>query len=299
MTTHTLTSDNRNDLLKPSPNIRVGLLAPLDKHDEVCLDPRWEEPFTERGIEVLRIPVGSEDIPEILKNLDGLVMPGGDSNIHPFFYTGLYADFDDQDVLRDQYAMDMIKEAYRIDLPTLGICRGMQEMIVAFDGKLGTLDKEQYDHSHGYKAPVIDGYRCRKIMDERVHPFLVQPGGVLSKVYNEEALVKNGFNPGEELWVNSTHHEGTTLEAWAGSKTLRDAFIVEALAPDNVVEAISAIGKRFFVGVQPHYELEGPLRDMLLDDRKYGFVKHVLDGFRARTGALHASKERELMPETT
>ena len=292
----TLTSKNRDDILKPSPRVRVGLLGPLGENEKVCLDPRWIEPFSEREIEVIRIPVGSKNIPEILEHLDGLVLPGGDSNIHPFFYTGFYADFDNQDIQRDNYAFDLIKEAYRIDLPTLGICRGMQEMIVAFEGHLQTLDKGEYDHAQGYKAPFVNGYRCRKTMDNPAHPFLVQSKGILSKIYNEQTLQKNieklesnGFYRDGKIWVNSTHHEGTTLELWAGSKKLRETFIIEALAPDDVVEAISAIGKRFFVGLQPHFELEGVLRDMLFDNPQHGFVKHILDRHNEKIGHLKAA----------
>ncbi len=171
----------------------------------------------------------------------------------------------------------------------------MQEMIVAFEGQLKPLDKGEYDHAHGYKAPMINGYRCRKTMDEPVHPLLIQPKGILSGIYNEQALQqykdvleKRGLYRDGELWVNSTHHEGTTLELWAGSKKLRETFIIEALAPDDVVEAMSAIGKRFFLGLQPHYELEGPLRDMLLDDPENGMIKHVVDRHRERTALLKA-----------
>ena len=291
-TSHILTAENRSEVLKPSSHARVAIMTPVDDSGNSQLCDRWDKPFLARGVDIIRVPVGTPGIPEILAGVDGLLMPGGNSNINPFFYTGIYADFDDQDIARDEYAIELLRHAYDIDLPTLGVCRGMQEMVVAFDGQLMKLVIDKYDHGYGYKGLREDGSLCLKTVDELVHPFIIEEGGHLSKIYNRKALIAEGFDPDEPFWTNSTHHEGTTVELWNDirSRKLRERFIIEARAPDNVVEAISARNKTFFVGVQPHFEIEGKLHQMLFDTPKQGFMHFVNKHQRSRTLHLIAEK---------
>ncbi len=252
--------ESRNDILKPSAHLRVGVLAPLDECGGFCLDPRWAKPFEKAGIAVRCIPVGCENIAESLHNIHGLLLPGGDSNIHPIFYNPKIAEDnfsseEDRDIDRDKTAIALIQKAYDLDIPTLGICRGMQEMIVAFGGQLQKLDFSQIDHAAGYEAAKSEtGQRCTEDMDKRIHDVEVQPGGFLDNIYTDKNFA-----------VNSIHHEGITEKQWASirNKTARNVFRIEALAPDGVIEGISAKDKACIIGVQAHFELEGPLHDGL------------------------------------
>ncbi len=235
--------------------IRVGILAPKDEFDQIKLCSRWMEPFERAGIEVVHIPVGTENIREALGDVHGLLLPGGDANIHPIFYGGEKMEKPDlRDIERDHTAIRLVLEAYKRDIPTFGICRGMQEMIVAFGGQIDDLDTSIIDHAKGYQiAPINEkGQRNHEAMDTRVHEFEIQAGGILAGVFNEKTWM-----------VNSIHGQGITLDQFksARNKRLRDRFRIEALAPDGVVEAISAKEKQFFLGVQPHFELEGPMHE--------------------------------------
>lgn len=241
-----LTPQNRESVLFNHAGLRVGIMAPLDKETgapKLC--ERWITPFLNHGIDVLLIPVGSGEVEGILDNIDGLLMPGGHTNIHPSFYNGQTPDLEVEnlDVERDQYAIKLLKAAYDRDVPTLGICRGMQEMIVAFGGELEKLPADEINHAKGYEY-----YPDQKAMDTLIHDMTVEPNGVLGSVYGPITTK-----------VNSIHAYGLTTGKWH----LNDIFRIEALAPDNVIEAVSARNKSFYLGVQAHFELDGPLHRSL------------------------------------
>ena len=271
MTTHRPDSFSHYEPIAGSEGrLRVGVMAPLDEEGAIKLCDRWEKPFTQKNIEVVLIPVGTPDYKELLSKIDGLLLPGGHSMIHPSFYTPFPQDREESyDRDRDIYAMELIEAAYEIDLPALGICRGMQEMIVAFGGKLEVLPTDEIDHGTGYN---YDG--DHKAMDKPVHDIIVQPGGVLSKIFGAQAT----------LSVNSIHRQGIRQENWPDfeNDSPLGGLRIEALAPDGVVEGVSATAKKFFLGLQPHFEFEGPLHDALFDE----FLKHIRSHHEIRTSRL-------------
>ncbi|HOO81958.1 MAG TPA: gamma-glutamyl-gamma-aminobutyrate hydrolase family protein [Alphaproteobacteria bacterium] len=248
---------NAHKNIKPDNHVRVGILAERNENGEVSICERWARPFEKAGMNVEYIPVGAENIDEILDRIHGLLLPGGDSNINPYFYDpGQLNDHlsiaQQRDIARDRTAIALAQKAYALNIPTLGICRGMQEMLVAFGGALETLNT-QINHAQGYNAVLADGTRCFETMDRPVHEIEIVPGGLLDSIYDK----KNFF-------VNSIHMQGITHEFWQHdrNKDLREVFRVEAYAPDGVIEAISTHReheKRFFVGLQAHFELPGAL----------------------------------------
>ena len=87
----------------------------------------------------LSIPaIGSRiDIAALLDRLDGLLLTGSPSNVHPSEYG--HEPLDDEilhDPERDATTLPLIREAVRRDLPILAICRGIQELNVALGGTL-------------------------------------------------------------------------------------------------------------------------------------------------------------------
>jgi len=245
-----LTSVNRDQLLLSKPERpRIAILSPVDE-DGVCyLGDRWLKPFLDKELDIIIIPVGSENVSEIIDNVDGLLLPGGNSNIHPQnFIEGPHQEDDglspagERDLRRDEFAIELIKEAYAKDIPTLGICRGMQEMLVAFGCPLEELDEENGEkHGAGYNKMDSE-----ENLDTLVHDITIQAGALFEELYS---LITKA--------VNSIHKYGAKRENW----NLSDTFNIEALSPDNVIEGISAKAKQFFVGVQAHFELFGEGRD--------------------------------------
>lgn len=170
---------------------------------------------------------------DILDALDGILFTGSPSNIEPFHYNGpASAPGTAHDSARDATTLPLIRAAVEAGVPVLGICRGFQEMNVAFGGSLHQKVHEAgpfMDHREDDSLPLEGQYAPS-------HPVHVQPGGVLA-----------GLGLASETQVNSIHGQGI--------ERLAPGFRVEAVAPDGLIEAVSVIeGKAFALGVQWHPE---------------------------------------------
>ncbi|KAB0504269.1 gamma-glutamyl-gamma-aminobutyrate hydrolase family protein [Pseudomonas lini] len=170
---------------------------------------------------------------DILDALDGILFTGSPSNIEPFHYNGpASAPGTAHDSARDATTLPLIRAAVEAGVPVLGICRGFQEMNVAFGGSLHQKVHEAgpfMDHREDDSLPLEGQYAPS-------HPVHVQPGGVLA-----------GLGLASEIQVNSIHGQGI--------ERLAPGLRVEAVAPDGLIEAVSIIeGKAFALGVQWHPE---------------------------------------------
>lgn len=169
----------------------------------------------------------------LLENLDGLLFTGSPSNIEPRHYSGPDSAAGTlHDAARDATTLPLIRKAIAAGVPLLGICRGFQEINVAFGGTLHQRVQDVaglMDHREPGDAPVDIQYALR-------HAVSVQPGGVLA-----------GLGLPSEFQVNSIHGQGV--------QRLAPGLRVEALAPDGLVEAFSVEGApSFALGVQWHPE---------------------------------------------
>ena len=175
----------------------------------------------EAGAIVLLIPPGDpEGGLEVLQRADALVITGGAHDIHPRHYgQAVSARLDRTDDARTELELELAREAMRRGLPLLGVCGGMQVMVVAAGGSL-------IQHVEGHEQPTDPV--------EAWHP-VVAEGGVPA-----ELLPAIGADS------NSTHHQAVGELG---------PFAVLARAPDGVVEAIYQPGAAFCVGVQGHPEL--------------------------------------------
>ncbi|ANI63073.1 putative glutamine amidotransferase [Pseudomonas sp. PvR086] len=170
---------------------------------------------------------------DILDALDGILFTGSPSNIEPFHYNGpASAPGTAHDSARDATTLPLIRAAVEAGVPVLGICRGFQEMNVAFGGSLHQKVHEAgpfMDHREDDSLPLEGQYAPS-------HPVHVQPGGVLA-----------GLGLASDIQVNSIHGQGV--------ERLAPGLRVEAVAPDGLIEAVSVIeGKAFALGVQWHPE---------------------------------------------
>lgn len=195
---------------------------------------------------VRAVAVGAEGLPlvipalgdlidqgTLLDAIDGLLFTGSPSNVEPHHYSGPASEAGTHhDPARDATTLPLIRKAIAAGVPLLGICRGFQEMNVAFGGSLHQRVQEvpgMMDHREPADAPVEIQYAPR-------HAVRVQPGGVLS-----------GIGLPDELQVNSIHGQGV--------QRLAPGLRVEALAPDGLIEAFSVEGSpSFALGVQWHPE---------------------------------------------
>ena len=172
-------------------------------------------------------------VAEVLEVVDGLVFTGSPSNVEPVHYSGpasLPGTLHDAD--RDATTLPLIPAAVERGVPVLGICRGFQEMNVAFGGTL---------HQNLHRVPGLLDHR-----DDETQPLEVQYGPAHDVVLEEGGLLR-GLAGTDRIRVNSLHHQGVDR--------LSDRLAVEARAPDGVIEAFRVRdSKRFAVAVQWHPE---------------------------------------------
>lgn len=175
------------------------------------------------------------DIASLIAHVDGVVLTGSPSNVSPHHYgeTSI-AQGAMLDPFRDATVLPLVKELVAAGVPVLGVCRGFQEMNVAWGGTLNTAVHEKpgaIDHREGDQSrPIQDWY-------QDCHSIEIMPGGVLAGLCDEKNVM-----------VNSLHHQGVE-RLGAGLK-------VEALAPDGLVEAFSVEGAPgFALAVQWHPEM--------------------------------------------
>jgi putative glutamine amidotransferase len=176
---------------------------------------------------------------EVAPRLDGLLLTGTPSNLDPKRYGELIDDapgpFDPE---RDEMTARLIEAMLDIGKPVFGICRGFQELNVAFGG---TLRRDMAEHPEliAHHAPSELSF---SEYFEHEHPVTLTGGGVLHRAYERD-----------ELDVISVHYQGVDK--------LGAGLTVEARAPDGVVEAVSAeVNGAPVLAVQWHPEWEAHKR---------------------------------------
>jgi putative glutamine amidotransferase len=170
---------------------------------------------------------------EVAARLDGLLLTGSPSNVEPHRYgqpdivgNGPF------DPGRDTMTLALIEEMIALGRPVFGICRGFQELNVAFGGtlarNLGDVGRP-LNHHAASDLPIDDAF-------DHIHDVALVPGGVLASGLGRDSLR-----------VRSVHFQGVDR--------LGTGLSVEATAPDGVIEAVSAeVGGAQLLGVQWHPE---------------------------------------------
>lgn len=170
-----------------------------------------------------------ENAPDILERLDGLMISGG-NDVAPEFYgesirncSGTFFP------MRDVLEINLVKEAFKLKKPLLGICRGMQILNAAFGG---TMYQDLRENENYGPHMVI-------AMPKHLPSHLVSltEGSQLRSIYRKE-----------KIKVNSFHHQAVcSLPANAA---------IGATAPDGLVECAEYSGGHpFTIGVQWHPEM--------------------------------------------
>lgn len=181
-------------------------------------------------IPVLEDPIAMDGI---LSIVDGVFLTGSPSNVAPDLYGGQKPrEGVLQDRRRDNTTLPLIRHAISSGKPFLAVCRGFQEMNVAFGGTLHQHLEEipgRFDHREDKSAPLDIQYAS-------AHDIALAPGGFLERLAGKPAVR-----------VNSLHGQGVDR--------LGEGLVVEATAPDGTIEAIRpADARAFALGVQWHPE---------------------------------------------
>jgi gamma-glutamyl-gamma-aminobutyrate hydrolase PuuD len=174
-------------------------------------------------------------LPGYLADMRGLLLVEGE-DIEPKHFKATrenYSHLEKTHPLKDEIEMELIRQALRMSLPILGICRGSQLLNVVCGGTLyGDVQKEKKSRLKHINFDRYDSYR---------HPISIVAGSPLEKWYARKALR-----------VNSYHHQGI--------RDLAPRFQPMAYAKDGLVEGFYDPKENFVVGLQFHPErlLEEP-----------------------------------------
>ncbi len=136
-----------------------------------------------------------QDMMDMLSLCDGVILQGG-------------TQFHDYDIQTVRYL-------YEHDVPTLGICLGMQTMGCVFGGRLEPIENDIHFHYVDY-----------------VHSVTLNPNSKLYSILKKDTII-----------VNSRHHE-----------QLSNTSLPVAAHACGVIEAVEDSNKKFFIGVEWHPE---------------------------------------------
>lgn len=184
------------------------------------------------GVPLLIPPITDLDvIINTLNHLDGLILSGGGD------FNPLYCGEEPSPRLhsingeRDLPELLITRLAYNRHLPILGICKGIQTLVMALGGRVAQDIEEEF----GQDGRKLIKHSQDAQKSEPTHSVDIEPCSILWNIYERDRIM-----------VNSFHHQAIA--------DVGDKFRVAAKAPDGVIEAIESCQYRNVIGVQWHPE---------------------------------------------
>ena len=179
------------------------------------------------GLPIL-LPHEPEQAEHYLSLIDGLIVTGGAFDVDPALFgaSSRHATVTTKD-RRTAFELAVTRGALAADKPVLGICGGQQLLNVALGGTLVQHIPDEIAEPLAHEQP--------NPRNEPGHTIRIAPGTLLHRITG-----------GGEIAVNSAHHQAV--------KAVGAEIVIDAVAPDGVIEGIEAPGRRFCLGVQWHPE---------------------------------------------
>jgi putative glutamine amidotransferase len=179
------------------------------------------------GLPIL-LPHEPEQVAAYLALIDGLVVTGGAFDVDPALFG---AATKHRSVTtkerRTAFELAITRDAIAADRAVLGICGGMQLLNVALGGTLIQHIPDEWPGALNHEQP--------NPRTEPGHTVAVAPGTLLHRVAGMD-----------EMPVNSAHHQAV--------KDAAPSLVIDARAPDGIIEGIEDPRRRFVLGVEWHPE---------------------------------------------
>jgi len=214
------------------PVIGINLDVSGEKHKRYAISARYVDAITKSGgIALLLPPMNPAELAQIIPNLDGILMIGGD-DYPPQSYgqepgsktTVMHPERSDFDLLVVRSVLAQAK------MPYLGICAGEQALNIASGGEL-TQDIPTLNPS----SKVIHGGKKGGGDHPNMHMVTFKKGSKLASLLGESPLM-----------VPTSHHQCVSK--------LGKNLSVAATTDDGLTEAVEGAEDRFLIGVQWHPE---------------------------------------------
>ena len=169
-----------------------------------------------------------EVLRQVVAQLDGIIFTGGEDFEPAYFGEEEHEHLGEVNVTRDTYDLTLFKLALNRNIPTLGICRGLQLINVAMGGTL-------YQDLPSQKPSDIN-HRQEEAGTVATHSVSVVEGSAMHQILGEK-----------EIQVNTFHHQAI--------KKLAPGLKIVGWANDSVPEMIEAYPSRNILGTQFHPEI--------------------------------------------
>jgi len=188
----------------------------------------------------LPLPHHPDRAADYLDRMDGLIITGGAFDVDPALFG---AKTRHASVIvkerRTEFELAVTRGALERDMPILGICGGQQLLNVVLGGTLIQHIPDEIDGALEHEQP--------NPRTELGHGVTVTEGTLLHRIAGKT-----------QMNVNSAHHQAV--------RDVAEGTIINAVAPDGVIEGIEAAGKSFCLGVQWHPEYAIDPADSLIFD---------------------------------
>ena len=192
---------------------KIGIvIRDFNENDKMFVGCRKDvvDVFLKYPGEIILIPIYLDfnKVLSLVNLCDGIVLTGGNH-----FHTNDFL---------------LVNYLYQQDIPTLGICLGMQAMALSF-GNGEEIDASSFHHKK----------------NNDTHNIIIKENSFLNQIIHKQSIL-----------VNSRHNTGIS----------RTNLFVSAISQDGVIEAVEDAGKRFFLGVEWHPEsLKDKNSDLIFD----------------------------------
>ena len=179
------------------------------------------------GLPIL-LPHEPEQVAAYLGLIAGLIVTGGAFDVDPALFgaASRHQSVTTKD-RRTQFELAVTRGAVEADKPVFGICGGQQLLNVALGGTLIQHIPDEVENPLAHEQP--------NPRTEPGHRVTIERGTLLHQITQADSLD-----------VNSAHHQAV--------KDVAPGIVVDARAPDGVIEGIEDPRRRFCVGVQWHPE---------------------------------------------
>ena len=208
----------------------IGVTTSFENKDDLqhqVVNPFYIEAVEKAGGEprILNFLTPLSQIPEVLKELDGVLLIGG-GDYEPSLYGAERDPLCGESLLvKDEYELELTRQAVKMGVPVLGVCRGVQTINVAFGGTL-------FQH-----VPAVTGKIHQQAQGNVFwHDVDIVPGTMMEKYVGRPVIATNSY-----------HHQA--------ADKIGEGLVVGAWSKDGVVESLeSKPGASWVFGTQWHPE---------------------------------------------
>ena len=219
-------------VLKRQPIIGITLDHEVKDHYSRYPWYALRENYCNAIIDAGGIPIGLPYAPNrvghYLELINGLMITGGNFDVDPSLYgkSKQHASVKTKDK-RTEFELKITQKAHKQNIPTLGICGGLQLMNVALGGTLIQDINDMLPNALEHEQP--------NPRDQAGHQIFLKSNSNLFKITQRP-----------DMEVNSAHHQAI--------ETIAPDLKINALAPDGVIEGAEDPTHCWFIGVQWHPE---------------------------------------------